>query len=121
MHELIGDGLNNGAESCLLKPILPDAVRDIWQFYELRKVNKNIHTMSGSSLAKVPSSIGPSTTDNPNDKPASKKLITFNLCLHNIYSDNGNEVNDELFILTQSGPRRLIGPQGFIIDLSMLF
>ncbi|KAL1811930.1 hypothetical protein ACET3Z_021995 [Daucus carota] len=77
MHELIGDGLNNGAESCLLKPILPDAVRDIWQFYELRKVNKNIHTMSGSSLAKVPSSIGPSTTDNPNDKPArsSSRLI----------------------------------------------
>ncbi|XP_017256488.1 two-component response regulator ORR24 [Daucus carota subsp. sativus] len=88
MHELIGDGLNNGAESCLLKPILPDAVRDIWQFYELRKVNKNIHTMSGSSLAKVPSSIGPSTTDNSNDKPAKwAKKIDWTPRLHNRFVD----------------------------------
>lgn len=98
--DLIDDGIKKGAETFLQKPIMPDAIRDMWPIFELRKVNQTNNTMIGSSLAKVPTDMGQSSRPRKSDdKVKSKKSITSNLCLLNIYNDNGNITNNELFIL----------------------
>ncbi|KAL1832885.1 hypothetical protein ACET3Z_002536 [Daucus carota] len=65
--DLIDDGIKKGAETFLQKPIMPDAIRDMWPIFELRKVNQTNNTMIGSSLAKVPTDMGQSSRPRKSD------------------------------------------------------
>lgn len=82
--DLFRDGLSNGAKAFLVKPIMADDVRDMWQLCELRKVNLNDNTRR--SLAHVPSAHICSSfiSGNSHDKPTSKKSLI------DIYKSNSN-------------------------------
>ncbi|KAK1378943.1 hypothetical protein POM88_025687 [Heracleum sosnowskyi] len=63
----ICEGLKNGDNTFLIKPIMADDVRDMWQLCEMRKINlKMDNKIVRRSLANVPASSF--TTKNSDDK-----------------------------------------------------
>ncbi|WOG83734.1 hypothetical protein DCAR_0102912 [Daucus carota subsp. sativus] len=87
--DLIDDGIKKGAETFLQKPIMPDAIRDMWQIFELRKVNQTNNTMIGSSLAKVPTDMGQSSRPRKSDDKVKKRTtkLSWTPRLHSRFVD----------------------------------
>lgn len=70
----IREGLENGAKTFLIKPIMSDDVRDMWQFCELSKINVKIdNNITTRSLENLPAPS--STTENFDCRSMSKKLV----------------------------------------------